>query len=250
MLQPSENETDFMFLPTVPADFAKSSAHIGFVILATDRGIENELRHIVPDGVSFHTSRAPPYSEVSSSESLADIRRAASLMLSKEPLEAIAYACSSGSFILDERLLIGALNFERPDVLAVTVKQAVIAAIGNNHVSKISLLTPYDRGLTALIIASLRASGITTVKAGFLELKSDDEIASLSPRRILESALALDCPQSEAIVILCNALQTWSVVPEIAHKVGKPVIGGTQSLVEMCIRFVRRKESLLISTRS
>ncbi|WP_153064544.1 hypothetical protein [Agrobacterium sp. LAD9] len=238
MISLTEVRGDIVRLPANAADFEKTPARMGFVVLATDRGIETELPRYFPDGFSFHVSRVSPYFELSEAEALAAIRSAASLLLPGAHLSAIGYGCSSGGFLLNEASIVEALTAGRPETPAVTVKRAIIDALQTARIETISLLTPYDHALTETVVRGFAEAGISIAKAGFLDLASDDEIAGLSPERIAQCAISLDSSRSEATVILCNALQAAGAIGKIAETTAKPVFSSTGTLVAKCINLI------------
>ncbi len=80
-------------------------ARIGFVLIATERNIEEEMPLMAPAGVGVHFTRVAMGREVNVAnlaaqlEGLAD---AASLILPEDKLDVVCYACTSGSVVIGE----------------------------------------------------------------------------------------------------------------------------------------------------
>lgn len=223
-------------LPTAQTDFDADPIRIGIVILNEDMGVESELNRLVLDAVAVHLARTTSYVGLDPCEAIGAIEKSASTILPGTKLSAMAYACSSGSFALDHQLLRRALASGRKDTPAITVRDAVIEALANLRIRKICLLTPYDLSTTTLVVEHLESANVRILRAGFLALDANDQLATLKSDRLLECAVSIDAPDADGMLILCNALQTSEVVPKIEMIIGKPVIASTQALLWHCLR--------------
>ncbi|MFD0815374.1 aspartate/glutamate racemase family protein [Amycolatopsis umgeniensis] len=207
-------------------DFApEPKARIGFLLLDTDHGSDREILSLVPADVAASLVRVRNYEGRDLRACKDEIVDAARLVYPDARVDAVGYACTSGSFGELGRLLGG-----RGPV--VTTRDAVVAALAELSVSRIALLTPYTEQLNSVIEADIGAQGIEVRSSCALAIDSNDLIARLSQRTILDIAgrmLAEDAVQ--AILIGCNALRVASSIRYLEETYGKPVITSNQALV-------------------
>ena len=81
-------------------------AKIGYVLLATEQTIEDDVMHLRPDGVGVHFTRAPIADSITKDTLVAhaeSLAYCASTLLPDGSLDVICYACTSGSLIAGGR---------------------------------------------------------------------------------------------------------------------------------------------------
>lgn len=102
--------------------------------------------------------------------------------------------------------------------------------------SRVALSTPYDDALNALLAQALAEDGVDVIRMGSFDLRTDDEIAGLSPKAIENAAIELLKSDAQAIYIACNALQSTRAISAIELQTERFVITSTQALVWRALR--------------
>ena len=223
------------------AEFEGPLAQRGIGIIAPfDLALERELWRWAPLEVSFHLARTP-YEPVPVSLEMAELvserrhlQSATRDVLGVDP-EVVAYLCTSGSFIhglaYEAQLREAILEAGAPD--AVTTSGALVEAVRELGLTRISVITPYDAELTDRLIAFLAELGVTVVRSNYLGLGGG--IWRVNYRTVAELIDAADDPQAEAIFVSCTNLPTYDIIGPLERELGKPVLTANQLTVWACL---------------
>ncbi|MEU5844120.1 Asp/Glu/hydantoin racemase [Rhodococcus sp. NPDC047139] len=210
------------------------------VIAPFDLALERELWRWAPLEVSLHLARTP-YEPVPVSRAMAELvseRRhlmtATRDVLHVEP-EVVAYLCTSGSFIKGvtyERTLCDAIC-EAGAPCAVTSSGALLEALRHLEITRLSVITPYDAELTALLHDFLYEAGVEVARSTHLGLGGG--IWKVNYRTIVEHIMAADTDEAEAIFVSCTNLPTYDVIAPLERELGKPVLTANQLTIWACL---------------
>ncbi|MFD3810049.1 Asp/Glu/hydantoin racemase [Rhodococcus sp. NPDC058639] len=214
------------------------------IIAPFDLALERELWRWAPLEVSLHLARTP-YEPVPVSLEMAELvseRRhlvtATRDVLHVEP-EVVAYLCTSGSFIKGigyEKTLCDAIC-EAGAPCAVTTSGALLEALHDLDLTRISVITPYDERLTKLLHGFLAEAGTEVVRSTHLGLGGG--IWKVNYRTIAERIIAADSPDSEAIFVSCTNLPTYDLIAPLERELGKPVLTANQLTIWACLGRMR-----------
>ena len=214
-------------------------ARIGFVLIATERLLEDEMFRLAPKGVGVHFSRAlnPREIDVASLASMIDhLAGAAALILPGESPDVVCYACTSGSVVMGEDQVIAELEKGAPGARATTLVSGVIAGLRALEARRIVVATPYLDEVNTVEADYLRQSGFEVLDIQGLNLTYDCDLVRVAPGFIAEFAKAVDRPEADAIFISCGALRACEVIDEIEQATGKPVVTSNQGMLWHCLR--------------
>lgn len=209
-------------------------ARIGYVLLAMEQTIEDDVYRLTPPGVGSHFTRVTMPNAVTVENLLAvadDLPRAASLILPEATLDAITYACTSGSLVVGEDVVKKQLLKGSPGAQATSLVTGVIRAIKTLGVKKVVIATPYLDEINALEADYFAKSGIEVLDIQGLNITNDEDIVRVSPSFMKEFAKSLDRVEAEAVFISCGALRVLDIIEELENEIGKPVITSNQALV-------------------
>lgn len=209
-------------------------ARIGYVLLAMEQTIEDDVYRLTPTGVGSHFTRVSMPNAVTVENLLAvadDLPRAASLILPEATLDAITYACTSGSLVVGEDVVKKQLLKGAPGAQASSLVTGVIRAIKTLGVKKVVIATPYLDEINTLEADYFAKSGIEVLNIQGLNITNDEDIVRVSPSFMKEFAKSLDRDEAEAVFISCGALRVLDIIEELESEVGKPVITSNQALV-------------------
>ena len=107
-------------------------AKIGYVLLATEQTVQDDVMRLRPPGVGVHFTRAAIPDSITS-ESLAAqadlLADCAATLLPDGSLDVVCYACTSGSLVIGEERVFTELNRGAPGALVKLFKADVDAAV-------------------------------------------------------------------------------------------------------------------------
>ncbi|MEE2058819.1 MULTISPECIES: maleate cis-trans isomerase family protein [Rhodococcus] len=226
-------------------EFEGPLAQRGIGIIAPfDLALERELWRWAPLEVSLHLARTP-FEPVAVSRAMAELvsdRRhlmaATRDILQVEP-EVVAYLCSSGSFVKGvayEKTLCDAIC-EAGAPEAVTTSGALLEALRELGLTRISVLTPYDEELTLLLRDFLAEAGTEVLRSEHLGLGGG--IWKVNYRTIAERIIGADTPESEAVFVSCTNLPTYDLIAPLERELGKPVLTANQLTIWACLGRMR-----------
>lgn len=214
-------------------------AKIGFVLLAMEQTIEDDMFRLRPPGVGIHFTRAPMANRVSV-ETLAamasGIGDAASLLLPNEPLDVVCYACTSGSVVIGEERVFAELNRGKPDARATSLITSVMRALEAMNIRRIAIATPYLAEIDAIERSYMERRGFEIVHMQGLGIEKDADMVRVTPEAIFDFARSIDRPDADAVFISCGALRSLDVIDELENRLGKPVVTSNQAMMWDCLR--------------
>ena len=212
---------------------------IGFVLLATEQTIVDDMVKIIPEGVGIHFARVNN-PDCITNENLAaiapDLTRAAKTLLPDGSLDVVTYACTSGSLVIGEEQVHELLNQGAPDARASCIIAAVIRALHGVNAKKIVVVTPYLDEVNTAELEYLQAHGFEMLEFEGFNLEKDSDMVRVSPQYIRDVAIGLDREDADAIFISCGALRSIDVIEEIERATGKPVITSNQAMAWDALR--------------
>lgn len=208
---------------------------LGLILLATDLTTERDVARLIPPEVAAVHATRVAYANPTTPENLREmaplLSAAAALLVPGEDLAAICYSCTAASVVIGEEAVAAALDLGRPGVPVVTPIGAAKKGLRALGARRISVLTPYQAEATEAVVGYLGAEGFDVVCAACLGLSDDRDMARVPRAAIVEAALGVDSPDTEALFVSCTALPALAVVAEIEEAVGKPVITSNQASV-------------------
>ena len=227
-------------------------ARIG-LIYPDDSDSDDEYAAMVPAGCSVHVARnEAPWSDdmvAAVRAHLAEgyIERAARLLVPVRPT-AIGYACSSGSFvggpgyhleIVDELTRITGA----PATTATTAGEVALKTLG---MSKISVVTPYERARNDILVGVLEAQGFQvraletfTVWKSMLAAYQDVGLGLvdiLNPELAYRLGRKADRPDVDAVLVACTSFKTGPMIEPLERDLGKPVVTANQAVMWHALR--------------
>jgi maleate isomerase len=209
-------------------------AKIGYVLLATEQTIQDDVMALRPAGVGMHFARAAITDSITN-ESLAAqaelLGPAAASLLPDGSLDVVCYACTSGSLVIGEERVFHELNQGAPKAKATSLITGVIRALRRIGARRIVVATPYLDEINAREATYLESAGFDVLAIEGLNIERDSDMVKVAPDYIAEFALSLDRPDADAIFVSCGALRTLDVVDEIERRAGKPVIASNQAMI-------------------
>jgi maleate isomerase len=214
-------------------------AKIGYVLLATEQTIQDDVMALRPDGVGVHFARAPIPDSITAETLAAQVDHladAAATLLPDGSLDVVCYACTSGSLVIGEERVFAEFRKGAPNAAPTTLITGVIRALRAVGAKSVAVATPYLEEIDRQEDDYLRAAGFDVVNIDGLRIEKDSDMVRVPPAYIVDFALSADRPEADALFISCGALRTLDVVGEIERRAGKPVICSNQAMIWDCLR--------------
>lgn len=209
-------------------------AKIGFVLLATEQTIEDDMFQLRPEGVGVHFARAaiPDSITVESlTHHAGDLARAAETILPDGSLDVICYACTSGSLVIGEENVFAELRKGAPKAEPTSIITAVLNALRTLGATRVAVATPYLDEINQQEADYMAAAGFEITNIQGLNLEKDSDMIRVRPGFLAEFAASVDTPDADALFISCGALRSLDIIEALEQKVGKPIICSNQAMM-------------------
>ncbi|MGD2269698.1 MAG: hypothetical protein PVI06_04805 [Desulfobacterales bacterium] len=214
-------------------------ARLGFVILAMEQTIEEDVFRLAPPGVGVHFSRVQMANEVTveTLEATANkLAAAASLLLPDGGLDVVCFACTSASFVIGEERVKQELAKGAPGARPTTLITGVVKALRTLNARRIVVATPYLDEINALEARYFNDRGFDVLDVQGLNIEKDADMVRVAPDFIKDFAKSIDRPEAEAIFVSCGALRTLDVVEALEQETGKPAVASNQAMIWETLR--------------
>ncbi len=220
---------------------------IGLLVPSTNTTVEADFQRLAASVASFHSQRmhASARGEMSASmlEKMNENLSTEASCLGSAEVDAIGYACTSGTFIKGpewDRQVTETIRAatDRP---AIATMSAVEAALRHLGARRISVVTPYPEWTNNRMKAYFEASGFEV-----LSIQSDTAAAAGGhrfindqiPAEIANFAAGACDPQADALVCSCTAWRALEVADTLEDRTGKPVVTSNQALLRALLQLV------------
>lgn len=216
-------------------------ARIGLIVLATDHTIEHEWRSLLAiPGVAFYESRIMNASTITP-ETLAEMERdltaATALIRPGEPMDVVAYGCTSGAMVIGEDKVAVRIRDARPGIAVTTPIGAAIAAMKALGARRIALLTPYIDRINRMMRDYLQSRGIGVPVMGSFNHEQDNEVARIDAESLRGAALEIGRhPEVDGVFVACTSLRVAGLVEGLEAELGKPVTSSNHAMAWHALR--------------
>ncbi|ANY05961.1 maleate cis-trans isomerase family protein [Pseudonocardia sp. HH130630-07] len=148
------------------------------------------------------------------------------------PLDAIVWACTSGSFIFgpEGAARQAAALEEAAGVPASSTSFAFVDACRRLGVTTVAVGATYPPDVAAAFVDFLTHHGITVLTVSARDIITAAEVGTLPSSTVLEFAAAVssDAPGADAVLLPDTALHTVEVLDALDERVGRPVLTANQ----------------------
>lgn len=214
-------------------------AKIGYVLLATEQTIEDDVATINIPGVGSHFARLPSPDSITVANLFAlgdHLAPTAATLLPDGSSDVITYGCTSGSLIVGEERVFAEINKGAPNAKATSIITAVKRALKIVGAENIVVATPYLDEINADEADYMEASGFKVLDIQGLNIEKDSDMVRVTPDFIASFAASIDRPDADAIFISCGALRSLDIVDQLEQHVQKPVICSNQAMIWDALR--------------
>jgi maleate isomerase len=215
-------------------------ARIGLVYPG-DGTLDHEFWQLVPAGVTVHITRFEvrpgdvDLELVIAQAESEDIEIAAKKLTIIQP-DAIAYACTSKSFIrgVGSDLEIISRIEEATGIPATTTSTASVKALKALGVKKVAVAAPYIEEINVRLRTFLEGNGfeVTALKG----MHAKQGVFMIGSEASYRLAKEVNNPQADGVFISCTTLRTLEVLEALEQDLGKPVVTANQATMWESLR--------------
>jgi maleate isomerase len=206
---------------------------LGVILPSSNTTFEAEFAKVLYESdITLHVSRIR-LTEVTA-KALSAMEKeiqTATRLLKDADADAIAFACTSGSLI--KGLGYDAAIAEKISKIAkspvVVTAGAVVAALNELGLRRISLATPYVDEVNKREVDFLEKSGFLVQNVKFLNLRRNLDIGNLDANDVAILARSADSDFSEALFISCTNLPTFELLPSLEEELQKPIVSSNSA---------------------
>ncbi|MGV9801624.1 maleate cis-trans isomerase family protein [Mycobacterium sp. NPDC003449] len=209
-----------------------NTARIGLIVPSVNSVVEPELAAHAPDAVAFYATRVPVAEVSRERDKIASILAmrerlpAAAAELGSLGPAALAYACTSGSFLNGRDVDADTCAELRSasGVPAYTTSTAVVAALRALGVTRLAVVTPYIAPLADGAVNYLEQNGFRVIARrdlGLLSTLDKGRLGAAVSARLVREA---DTSGADAVLISCTNWRTLDGLPALERELGMPVV--------------------------
>ncbi|MCP5075238.1 MAG: arylmalonate decarboxylase [Rhodobacteraceae bacterium] len=216
-------------------------AQLGFIVLATDLVMEENIFRLAPEGVGTSIARLDCANEItveSLAAQLEGMADAASILQPGARPDLVCYACTSGSIVNGEDTVMSEIKRGAPWAQANTLVTGVLNALDALNAKKIVVGTPYLDEINSMEYDFLIEKGLDVLDIQGLNIEDGCAMGLITPEYLKEFALSIDHPDADAIFMSCGGIRTIDALQEIEDAAGKPVVCSNQAMMWDCLRRV------------
>ena len=221
--------------------------NIGLLTLSTDPIVERDFRtHFPLDKFNIYVNRVefnPPVTNENLMAMGPRITKAASLVAPDEPLDVIAYCCTSCATNLGDNVVCENINLGRPGVPAINPALAGQKALKSIGAKKIGLVTPYIEEVSDSVASYFESFDIAVDKNVCMRCESDYEISRVSDQTMIDAAIEVG-KNVDAIFMSCAAFPATRVIKQVEEATGIPVVTSNQAMIWMSHRLMGLKDKI------
>lgn len=224
-----------------------SAFRIGQIVPSSNTTMETEIPALLraregvrPERFTFHSSRMRMQHVEKSQLAAMDaqsLRCAAELADAR--VDVMAYAClvaimatGLGYHCESEAKLTDIAKAEGGPCPVVTSAGALVDAIHHLGAKRVSILTPYMRPLTDLVVEYIEDQGIEVIDSIALEIPDNLEVGARDPMLLLQDVERLNIEGADLVIgSACVQMPSLPALEPMQDKIGKPVISAAASTV-------------------
>ena len=208
----------------------------GLIALTNDPSGEIDMhRYFSPfEGVRLSTNRvySPQYSNMESLRAVGkDIAASAAALMPDDPLDVLAFGCTSAAMTLGSDTVAASIREHKPDVAVTDPIQSVLAGLSALGARRIALITPYIGEVNVNIAEFLETRGLQLTARAFFRIFDDNQRNRVSRDSYLSAIRTVTAAAPcDAVFISCTALATAPFIAEMEEAAGVPVVSSNQAL--------------------
>ena len=212
---------------------------IGFIVLAMEQTVEDDMFVTTPPGVGIHFSRVTMSNQVNPENLKAmepGILAAAELLIPQGDPTVLCFTCNCGTMVIGEERIMGILKKANAGAIPTTVMTGVVRALRAFAAKKIMVVTPYVDAVNEHVRKFISGKGFEIAAFHSLGIEDNSDIDRVDPQFIREFVRGLDVSGVDAVALVCGAMRTMDIVGQLEKDLGVPVVASNQAQMWDCLR--------------
>lgn len=224
---------------------------VGLIVPSSNTTMETEIPAMLnsrkdlfkEESFTFHSSRMRMMNVTKEELKKMDLDSdRCALELSDAKCDVLAYACliaimaqGPGYHASSEERLCQVVIGNDDDAPVVSSAGALIKGIEELGAKKVSIITPYMKPLTNMVIEYLNTSGIEVIDSISLEVSDNLEVGRLDPMNLVEHAKKLNTEGADAVVLsACVQMPSLPAIQIVEDELNLPVLSaGTATVYQI-----------------
>lgn len=213
---------------------------IGLLVPSSNSTLEMDVHRLVPAGVSVHTARMYFLGAGTEGElrtMIEDYMDAALRNIATVDPDVVVLGCTAaGALGVEWEADVAQEMTERVGAPAFTVTQAVRKALDALGLRRLSVVTPYNETINAVVAGFLEQMGYGVRTVQGLGLTDNLDIGAQTPERIVAHAKDTLVSGSDGIFISCTNFRGVDAVQPLEETLGVPVVTSNQASAWWALR--------------
>ena len=213
---------------------------VGLILPSSNTTTEPDFQRVMPPSVSLHPSRIWVVDVTDEDlEAMNEEAEQAARVVGTAAVDAIAYACTSGSFLGGpgyDQALLARITDASGGATTVGTSPAMIKALRVMGIRRVSVVTPYTDAINARLAAFLEGNGFEVVSMRGQQIVPNLEIGAQTPEQVLAFAKDNLDPAADGFFLSCTNWRAMEVAEELERSSGKPVVTSNQATVWAAFR--------------
>ena len=221
-----------------------TKARIGLLLPAANHILEPEFYKLLPEGVSLHTARMlNREADLRDTAEMNKHMMEAALELSIIQPSIVAYGCTSGSFMegVGSDLEMAKRISSVVNAPAITTSTAVVKALRELGLKKLSVATPYIDEVNIKEKEFLQGHGFEVLEIRGMGIRKAFEIGVVESDKVYEFAKKSFREGSDGLFLSCTNLRTLQVIERLEKELEKPVVSSNQATIWATLGMLRSK---------
>lgn len=221
---------------------------VGIVLPSVNTVVEPWLPFALPSAFSLHLTRMLMPDKLTP-ESVVEMDRTdgqrALLQISSCRPVSIIYACIASSVVQGvqyDRSLVAEMRHQT-GIACETAAGAMVAALRDLGISKVSVVSPYAKNIDAAEHAFLEASGISIVGTSNFGISNAFDLAKPTPKEIENAAVGIS-GNADGILLSCMNMRSHLVAEDLERRLNKPVVSATMAMAWALMRLAGWREEI------
>lgn len=224
-------------------------AKVGVLVLASDYTLDHEFRQVFTHpGVEFYQARienSPQITPATLAAMEQKIPDALRLILPGEPLDVVAYGCTSATTVLGEQTVFRRVREAQPDARVTTPVTAAFAAFDAMNAKRIAMLTPYRSDVNAAVRAYIVGAGYQVPVFGSFNEELDPRVARIDYKSISNAVARITRDhQVDMVFVSCTSVRLMESVADLEAQTGLPVTSSNHAMAWHCLRLAGIEQAI------
>ncbi len=225
------------------------AAKIGMVVLSSDYTIDYEFRQVfTDDAIGIYQTRVQNSPEITPQTLAAmeqKIPAALETILPGEPLDVVAYGCTSATTVLGERTVFDRIAEVQPQAKPTTPITAAFASFRAFSAKRIAVLTPYRSDVNKLLRQYIVDAGFDVPVFGSFNQELDPLVARIDLPSLERAILQLESDADvDLVFVSCTSIRMLEAVGAIEKKINLPVTTSNHAMAWHCLRLAGGDQKL------